>query len=719
MDDFQQQYQLWDEFLQVWPRERLSTMSLEDYTQAGSKNSFTFWIESRLDKMGSIWGGSAFKFGIFSRRNTEQKTSGAKLCYSETHGWLAALGQTAEEAFVKVRGHITQIADMAAAGRINEIDDFTSIGDVFKWKIAFHYQDRIAPSIIDIFKRAPLVMLVGGSPNQRMAELQNLALQKKPASVGILEFGRDVWEDWSKKNLEIWKMSHGNQTFTRDEQQALLTQHQAVMHRDTGKEQGREFAEAQVGTLFFLCHGNSPQLIGQFTSGATPNNKGEGWLKRDYRVIKVAQRSDRYTANSKAWSPQANSTFRRVPANDLPEFETTLLTPYFGTNLAELAILSGEANMDEAGIDDGVNNFFANDPDIEMGPIDLPLLPPTNLILYGPPGTGKTFTTAYEAVRLCEGSAPSERTELMKRYNALRKAGRISFVTFHQSYDYESFVEGLRPQAIEGGTGFTLEPTPGIFREIAQLALEAGRPASERPQAAVTTGEPPLSTEASTPGPLQFVLVIDEINRGNISKIFGELITLIEPDKRLGMKPNELTVKLPYSGKEFGVPANLHIIGTMNTADRSIALLDTALRRRFTFREMAPRPELLEPVAGIDLYGVLKTINERVEYLLDREHRIGHAFFMGCKDKTDVDAVMRDKVIPLLQEYFFEDFARVNAILGNGFIASFELKAPPEFKGHDEVRKSWSVCPDFADSAYQTLSGKALAGVTNKANASA
>lgn len=208
--------------------------------------------------------------------------------------------------------------------------------------------------------------------------------------------------------------------------------------------------------------------------------------------------------------------------------------------------------------------------------------------------------------------------------------------------------------------------------------------------------------------PEPHVLIIDEINRANISKIFGELITLLEPDKRLGM-PNALTVRLPYSKTEFGVPANLHVIDTMNTADRSIALLDTALRRRFAFREMAPRPDLLPSPDGIALPAVLTAINERIEYLVDREHRIGHAFFIGCRNRDDVDAVMRDKVIPLLQEYFFEDWSRIAAVVGPGFVTSRKLKAPPGMGDLGE-RETWSVRAPFAPDAYARLIGGDVPG---------
>jgi hypothetical protein len=214
--------------------------------------------------------------------------------------------------------------------------------------------------------------------------------------------------------------------------------------------------------------------------------------------------------------------------------------------------------------------------------------------------------------------------------------------------------------------------------------------------------------------PDQFVLIIDEINRANISKVFGELITLIEPDKRLGGGREALAVKLPYSGETFGVPANLHIVGTMNTADRSIALLDTALRRRFVFREVAPDPSLLrEDVDGVPLRQVLQTINDRIEYLIDREHRIGHAFFIGegGKDRKAIDAAMRDKVIPLLQEYFFEDWSRVAAVLGEpqgkggGFLDCRKLRDPTGQDG--EERESWSVRRVFSPDAYDRLVGKA------------
>ena len=300
-----------------------------------------------------------------------------------------------------------------------------------------------------------------------------------------------------------------------------------------------------------------------------------------------------------------------------------------------------------------------------------------NQILYGPPGTGKTYVTAQRCVEICDG----ERSDNdRKRYKQLVDSGQVEFVTFHQSYGYEEFVEGLRPAPNKGRqAGFQLEPTPGVLKRIAKRARKDADNA--------------------------YVLVIDEINRANISKVMGELITLLEEDKREGA-PNEVAVTLPHSRKRFTLPSNLHILGTMNTADRSIALIDTALRRRFQFEEMVPKPELLSVVDDINLPAILKAINDRLEYLIDHDHLIGHAWLMNAKTKAQVDDVMRHKIIPLIAEYFYADWRKVRAVLGNtnDFVRREPLSPPPGLDEADmDERFRWTVRDDFATDAYRRL----------------
>jgi len=642
MNDFDQNYQLWNEFLQVWPPERLATMTLDEYTKASSKDSFTYWIESSLDKLGSIWGGSSFKFGVYSRDNTEEKESSTKLSYSGSYGWYTSLGKTPEEAFEKVKNSICKVAEYARAGNLDDIENLTGLGEAYKWKIAFHYQDQNDPKIVNIFKQAPLKIFVGEDSNGHgMANLQEEALAKRPSELGILEFGHQIWEEWSQKNLVIWKLSHGGNNFSEEERQKCLANKVGAIGADSSKGQAQNFSEAPVGTLFYLCHGNSPILIGQFTSKVETYSEADDWLQRSYRVLKKAVKSDPYQENSKYWSPRGNSTFYPVPALDLLEFEKTLLTPYYEINLAELAKMAG-GPIELVDADDKAENNIIF-PNISE------LLSPKNIIFYGPPGTGKTFGL---------------QNMLKNEYTDSENGIRYTFVTFHQSYGYEEFVEGLRPviskrdkvksaqanSEVNSDGQIHYEIKPGAFLKLCKQACK--NPA------------------------YQYAIVIDEINRGNISKIFGELITLIELDKRAG-STNSITVTLPYSGDFFSVPANVDIIGTMNTADRSLALVDTALRRRFEFIEIMPKPELLIDMkvsansVEIDLVQLLTKINQRIEALYDREHTIGHAYFMQLQGLPDnerfgaLTTIFKNRIIPLLEEYFFEDWQKIRLVLGD------------------------------------------------------
>lgn len=777
-------HKLWADFLEAWPPERVRQMTLKEYTNPGKDDAFIYWIESRLEQLGSIWGGSAFKFGIYYQANVKTKETSGGRNWGEQYAWLSKYGSSEHEAFRTIRGRLVEVMEAARAGNIARVDEI-DLSPTLKWKVAFLYQDKQKPVLFPIFKKEALFQhYLGIVPNARIGStpyhVMYETLLERHSDIGdVFAISLALWERFQadrERGPRAWAVPLSGSVDT-EAIEALCKQDRVEPEDiDAFLENMLSAVELSEGDLLALLVGGDVRALGRVTS-AEPGQHAWDQTPVSFPSTLVVN---------------PTSEIRELDASEHQEIWSHLPTP--------------EPDARPAG--GGQHRNTA--PAVEA---PLPPCEPRNVILYGPPGTGKTYSTVRRALELILGRAKLEGlTEkgLMALFRDHQARGQIEFVTFHQAYGYEEFVEGIRPVLGRGAAAeVRYELHDGVFKRIAlraaaeglrveatqpefdelwdmllsELGEEDGRVAksqsgktyrlemnargnilvrgcevdndgnvtqlAETPQIAskedtrlcwkhrAELGLDPgkftyekttalfarekggsggnhytalwlayselfaLSRAANArkidaidrisrvqqaidkPGPTttfsfsarsrQHVLIIDEINRGNMSKILGELITLLEPDKRMTAR-NELKLPLSYSPQHrFAVPPNLHVLGTMNTADRSIALMDVALRRRFTFEELMPdaaviREALRERAAAepfIELVvDIFETLNHRIRFLYDRDHQLGHSYFLEAVDPEALRVVFLDRIIPMLQEYFYGAWDKICIVLG-------------------------------------------------------
>ncbi len=858
-----------EQFLKEWPIKRLKEMTIEDYTNL-EKDSFCYWLEAKTNDLGSIWGGSSYKFGIYKKQNSKMDRRNG---YSSDgdYAWVSKHGNRRETAFKTVKELIVKIAECAGKGEFRKIDAI-DIGDAYKWKIAFLYSNE---KLLPIYKKEALEIAAESlelNRNLSMGELQIQLMSKKADGESLYDFSNKLWEMYmadkeiendsnavikgTGRNIRYWMYAPGEQAKMWDEfcEKGIM----GLGWPDLGDIRNYKSKDEVVKKLQELENTKSSKK-----NDATANYDFANSISvRDIVIAKKGRKE--YLGYGIVLSDydyddtqEHYKSFRKVQwvkkgvwieeKADIVLKTLTDITPYpdYIDKLKKLIGIEDSENM---------NNHQLNS------------------ILYGPPGTGKTYNTINKALELCgENLEGLNRTEIKQLFEQRVDEKRIVFTTFHQSMTYEDFVEGIKPVEPEKeGDPVIYRVEEGVFRQLCieasfslakeeestatetvldfslafdnfvqeieeKLASEeqvelttknGGKvvvdgisqqgniiikhpgkdntyPVSKQRLSKLHTAFPELASvnnidqqfrsiiggsnstanwsvlnairnNNSMPTETKksvrkytweekkevvqslkkedykgkkgepYVLIIDEINRGNVSQIFGELITLIEDDKRLG-NPEAIQVQLPYSKEWFGVPPNVHIIGTMNTADRSVEALDTALRRRFSFTEMPPESDLLDPKSmilslwnsddfltadwddeayrkkaddlykllgiksdfenktdgdniesrfwkkehlqelesndfkGFNLQTILDTINRRIEKLIDKDHMIGHSYFLTVNNIEDLKAAFQNKIIPLLQEYFFGDYGKIGLVIGSDFFDIIDNQIEEDF----------------------------------------
>lgn len=662
--------ELREKFLQKWAEEKIPSMTLQEYHTAGEKiDCFAYWIEFNLKTLGDIRGGESLKYGIYNKSdtNSDKIREADSLWDKDGYVWYKRYGETKEEAFGTIKNAILEIIACVKADKINDIDLIDCGWKTYKWKIAFCYQDIDNPKIISIYKEEMLRKIIKDefkldSKKMKISEMHKIIIDEKPSQEDLFDYANRLWEKYKDKDkkmndknnktyIPLNQILYGppgtGKTYTTidktleilnydDDEIKIKLESLGINILDddrNNKKQLFDYFIKQGQVRFVTFHQNYGYE--EFVEGIKPTiDEPNG--NNETNEIKESIKYEVTDGIFKRICKQAGDNYRENNSQD----KGFVYNDYYLDNLIESFMEHLQTSINNQG-----KPFFLGD--FPIGVIYFNI----DDIVFG--GT-KWFTS-----------------RIVKR-------------------DYQDFKNGIISKPGDIKRLYKTDERHPYGKEYLELYEELKKFEEKN--------NFDSKIKVDSKGLKPYILIIDEINRGNISKIFGELITLIEPSKRIG-EPEELSLTLPYSGKSFGVPSNLYIIATMNTADRSIALMDTALRRRFEFIEMMPDGDTLKNIniQGINLQEMLKAINDRITYLYDREHTIGHAYFMGIKNLDDLKRVFQTKIIPLLQEYFYEDYAKINAVLNNNQMIKVKDKSKylKSIKDLDEDKKFYEITSDW------------------------
>lgn len=649
-------HKLYHEFQEEFPLEKLSELTLERYTNLNRSDSFCYWLESKTEYLGSIWGGSAYKFGIFYRNSEPGDNS--KFLHDENYSWYASLASDRDAAFERIKVAIIKIATAARNGEYEQIDEVSEFGDVCKWKIAFLYSDE---KLIPIYKRDFLLTIAKAMGHEFKKNVPLSAIQRflisQQGDKDIFDYYAELLQIHAKANTlvqktltditkypdfvkQLNKLAMG-QASTEEPQYWWLTASPAIWSLTNMKVN-----EEQDYTLY-NDNGNQRRIFQNFLD-ARLGDKVIGYeanpRKQIVALAEISREQDGETIlfrkTESLIHPIDLATFKTDPELAEMQFIKNPNGSFFRLTKDEYDYLmelirqtnpTQQLNKKSTSYtkDDFLTDVFMSVPDFTH--LERLLRRKKNIILQGAPGVGKTYTAKRLAYAMM-----GEKDE-----------SRIESVQFHQNYSYEDLIMGYKPCE----DSFSLQH--GIFYEFCHRA--ANDPSRD------------------------YFFIIDEINRGNLSKIFGELLQLIEVDYR------EKAIRLAYSKDElFAVPSNLYIIGMMNTADRSLAMIDYALRRRFSFFDMAPgfdsegfaeySKSIPSPYFG-KLVKAVKAVNDDIlkDDSLGKGFLIGHSYLVQPVHGDDRDenlfdydmteSIIEFDLIPLVSEYWFDNENRLNAAI--------------------------------------------------------